>query len=300
MMDRRFCSVAMTGRPRRGVRPADPGDAGRKRHFLFLPLAACLIFLFIAASARAGEDPERLAQRVKPSVVVIFGTPHSSTKGKAPREDFAGTGFIVHEAGRVVTNRHVLVGLSRGRVRLYDGRVFPITRVLAVDEDYDLVMVEVDLKGSPKKGKGKSGAASKKRLKPVTVSPDLPEMGEQVVVVGHPGGQAYKVSQGKVSAIKSRRKNGREIQVIQSTVPTAPGGSGSPVFNLKGQVVGVTTMRNPRKHDYQVAMPGVRVRALKPAMNLPLSQWGAQTAAERPKVQESIKSGGRRKPASGS
>lgn len=141
-----------------------------------------------------------------------------------------GSGFIVHEAGYIVTNNHVIDRARKIRVQLSDDRQFD-AEVVSTDPDADLAILKI---------------ASDKPLPtlPLGDSSDL-MIGEPVIAVGNPLGYSYSVSTGIVSAIH------RDIQpdptksglsdLIQTDAAVNPGNSGGPLLNAYGQVIGINT-----------------------------------------------------------
>jgi len=123
----------------------------------------------------------------------------------------------------MVSNRHVFHNAMKAEVQVYNGKL-GVKKVLAEHSDYDMVKVEVDTK--------------KREIKPLAINKRLPKVGESVVVIGNPLGLESTASNGIVSAIREIKPHGK---VIQITCPISPGSSGSPVLNMKGEVIGVAT-----------------------------------------------------------
>jgi len=150
------------------------------------------------------------------SVVVIYGYTHNRTSVKQ------GTAFFVEPRGAVVTNHHVLQGVESAEIKLNSGAVYSVEGVLAEDLANDLIMV--------------STAAPPLDVRPLTFSTNVPQVGEKIVVIGTPRGLAQTVSDGIVSSLRESTTIGRLIQI---TAPISHGSSGSPVLNMKGEVIGV-------------------------------------------------------------
>jgi serine protease Do len=156
-----------------------------------------------------------------------------------------GAGVVWRADGHVLTNRHVVAGRGPSvEVRLADGRAYR-ARVTASDPGLDLALLKVearDLVALP------VGDSSRLRV------------GEIVFAVGHPWGRPWAVTAGIVSGLGPIRLTGRITlpEGIRSDVRLAPGHSGGPLVNARGDVVGVTTMI--LGGDLAVAIPSHIVR----------------------------------------
>lgn len=139
-----------------------------------------------------------------------------------------GSGFIISDDGYILTNNHVVDGADEIRVRLIDRREFS-AEVVGVDPRSDLALLKIDAKNLP------SVQFSK---------PDDVRVGEWVVAIGSPFGLDYSVSAGIVSAIGRSipTERGEDyVPFIQTDVAINPGNSGGPLFNLRGEVVGINS-----------------------------------------------------------
>ena len=146
----------------------------------------------------------------------------------APRGGGTGSGFILSEDGYIVTNHHVVDGADTVIVRLSDRREFD-AEVIGSDQRSDLALLRVDADGLPFLKLGKS-----ENLK----------VGQWVLAIGSPFGLDYSVTAGIVSA-KGRslpsERGENYVPFIQTDVAINPGNSGGPLFNLRGEVVGVNS-----------------------------------------------------------
>jgi len=191
--------------------------------------------------AQSSQDalPE-LVRRVKPSVVSVLTY---DAKGEPL---ISGSGFFIRP-GEVVTNLHVIRGAHRVEIHTLEGkgRTYPVAGALAVDEEGDLALLSVDL--------------PPERSRPLTLSVALPEEGERVFAIGIPLRLEGSVSDGIVSAVREVPDIGR---IVQITAPVSHGNSGSPLFNMRGQVIGIITVKVTNGQNINLALGAPRVAAL--------------------------------------
>lgn len=146
-----------------------------------------------------------------------------------------GSGFVINSLGHVVTNQHVIAGEQEIRVVMYRQRpgglekvTFEKVKIIAMNGFLDLALLQID-------------DESVAELPTVVVEEsDALLQGERVFAIGSPLGLERTVSQGIVS-VRARENQGRWY--IQTTTQINPGNSGGPLFNLRGEVVGVTNMK---------------------------------------------------------
>ncbi len=164
----------------------------------------------------------------------------------------AGSGFIVDPRGLVLTNNHVVEGAVIIRVRLEDGRAFD-GDVLGRDPLTDLALIR--LRGKPEN-------------LPVVRLGDSSVMrvGDFAVAIGNPFGLASSVSLGIVSALDRNIHAGPYDQFLQTDAAINPGNSGGPLFNLKGEVIGINTAIVGGGTGIGFAVPSNVARALMPQL----------------------------------
>ena len=203
-------------------------------------LLLVLLLLTTAQSVSADVNLPELVRRVKPSVVAIATF---DEKGEALS---TGSGFFLRQ-DQVLTNLHVMRGAYRAEIRTLDlkGRVYPVAGVLSFDEEGDLTLLSVKMPAG--------------RVHPLEMSTALPEDGERVFVIGNPLRLEGSVSDGIVSAVREVPSLGK---IIQITAPVSHGNSGSPLFNLRGQVIGVVTIRVINGENINLAIESARVSHL--------------------------------------
>ena len=146
-----------------------------------------------------------------------------------------GSGFIINEDGFLMTNFHVIEGETQISVEVYlqkNGQLEPKTykqvRIVAMNKFADLALLKIEDKDAPK-------------FKYVLLgSSDAMAVGERVFAVGSPLGLERTVTEGILST-KTREMQGELY--LQTTAQINPGNSGGPLFNLSGEVIGITNMK---------------------------------------------------------
>jgi serine protease Do len=140
-----------------------------------------------------------------------------------PQQRGVGAGFILSADGFVMTNAHVVDGADEVMVTLTDKREFK-ARIVGHDKRTDVAVVKIEATGLPAVN---IGDANKLRV------------GEWVMAIGSPFGLDNTVTAGIVSA--KQRDTGDYLQFIQTDVAINPGNSGGPLFNMRGEVVGINS-----------------------------------------------------------
>jgi len=205
----------------------------------------------IAFAKRLSKAFKNVASTVEPSVVHITSfnrVRYQRTPFDRPRTQVVptglGSGFIVNQAGYIVTNNHVVQQAEALKVKLFDGREFEAT-VIGRDQTTDLAVIKID------------PAAGSTALNPARFGDsDLLDVGEWVVAIGSPFGLSNTVTAGIVSAkgraITPREDAGRVHEdFIQTDAAINPGNSGGPLLNLQGEVVGVNSAIATRTGGYE-------------------------------------------------
>jgi serine protease Do len=219
-----------------------------------------------ALPAAALPDFSGLVERYGPTVVNISVVQGTKTAGHMPRfqmpddEDLpqffrnlpfqfqvpeqpqergpmrgVGSGFIVSADGIILTNAHVVDGADEVDVKLTDKREFT-AKVLGVDKTTDIAVLKIAARDLPYVRIG---------------DPKATRVGEWVVAIGQPFGFENTVTAGIVSA-KSRSLPGDSyVPFIQTDAAVNPGNSGGPLFNLKGEVIGVNSQIFSRSGGFQ-------------------------------------------------
>jgi len=163
-----------------------------------------------------------------------------------------GSGFILNEEGYLITNFHVIEGETQLSVEVYhvrngqlDRRSYKQIRIVAMNKFQDLALLKIDDKDAPKFAAVPLGDS------------DALAVGERVFAIGSPLGLERTVTEGIVST-KTRQLMGELY--LQTTAQINPGNSGGPLFNLRGEVVGVTNMKLAFGEGLGFAIPIEAVR----------------------------------------
>jgi len=146
-----------------------------------------------------------------------------------------GSGFIVSKDGLILTNAHVVDDAQKVTVKLTDRREFEAT-VIGSDAKSDVAVLKIDAQDLPVIKLG---------------DPRTLQVGEWVVAIGSPFGFDNTVTAGIVSAKGRNLPDDTYVPFIQTDVAVNPGNSGGPLFNLRGEVVGINSQIYSRSGGYQ-------------------------------------------------
>ncbi|MDR2219708.1 MAG: DegQ family serine endoprotease [Methylobacillus sp.] len=228
---------------------------------------AVFVFVFVAATSALARDlPDftELYEKQGPAVVNISTTQtiHSERQGfmpfpNVPEDDpfyeffrrFAppgggqgqdyqtqslGSGFIISADGYILTNAHVVNNADEVLVKLADKREFK-AKIIGIDRRTDVALLKIDGNGLPRVTFG---------------DPSQLRVGEWVAAIGSPFGLENTVTAGIVSAKGRALPQENYVPFIQTDVAINPGNSGGPLFNLKGEVVGINSQIFSRSGGY--------------------------------------------------
>ena len=245
------------------VYPEETISAMSRRLTQFLVLLLTLCWMAVAPAARPAVEPQtlpdfrKLVRQNEPAVVNISSTqtPRRQPLARSPglpelpgkensyldffkrffqerpelpsdrQANSLGSGFILSADGYVLTNAHVAQDSDKIIVRLSDQRERP-AKVIGADELTDVALLKIEGENLPAVKIGDSDAL---------------EVGEWVLAIGSPFGLEHTVTQGIVSAVGRNLPSGAYVPFIQSDVAVNPGSSGGPLFNLRGEVVGINS-----------------------------------------------------------
>ncbi len=185
-------------------------------------------------------DLASVVEQVKPAVVTVVNQRQvGDLLEQREQEAGRGTGFIIDQAGHVVTNEHVVRGGDAFQVILSDGSVRPAT-VVGADPQSDLAVVRIE-------GDGEAPAVVE------FGDSEALRQGQPVLAIGSPLGDfTGTVTDGIVSALNrdfpgaARQGEAAYTNLIQHNAAINPGNSGGPLFDLNGRVIGVNTLGIPQ------------------------------------------------------
>jgi hypothetical protein len=209
-------------------------------------IAAALLLLAAMSAQNAPStnkgrhlDISAIAREANGSVVSIV---MSDKKGHPIAQ---GSGFVISKDGRIVTNYHVIKSGGSAIIKLPDGAFFAVDGVLASDKHRDVAIIK----------------AHGNDFRALTLGDsDRLQVGEEVVAIGSPLSLESTVSNGIVSGVRTDEQEGGKF--VQITVPISPGSSGGPLFNMAGEVVGITTSHLVGGENLNFAIPIDDVKSL--------------------------------------
>lgn len=159
--------------------------------------------------------------------------------GRGPMQEIpargAGSGFIVSSDGYILTNAHVVRGADEVEVKLIDKRTFS-AKVIGADSRTDVAVIKITANSLPAVTLG---------------DPTRLRVGEAVAAIGSPFGFENSVTAGIVSAKGRSLPSESYVPYIQTDVAINPGNSGGPLFNMRGEVVGINSQIYSRSGGYQ-------------------------------------------------
>jgi len=196
-----------------------------------------------AAAADDGDDDSGAGPQISPDDPFFeffrrFGMPGLPGAQAQPRDTPArgeGSGFIVGSDGLILTNAHVVYGAKEVTVKLSDRREFR-AKVLGMDPKTDVAVIRIDAQNLPTVRLGNTK--------------DL-QVGEWVLAIGAPFGFENSVTAGVVSAKGRSLPDDSLVPFLQTDVAINPGNSGGPLFNARGEVVGINSQIYTRSGGYQ-------------------------------------------------
>ncbi len=195
------------------------------RALLAILILPCLIVL--GRQVTAQESQADLVERCEKSVVRI--------EVKSADGDSLGSGFIVDQAGTMVTNVHVLAGATSATATLPNNQTFQVRGTVLLDPSRDIAIAKLE--------------GPVQSIPPIKLAGALPRKAERVIALGSPHGLSFTATSGVISAIRPAEELSSEVGKksmqgtwIQVDAALSPGNSGGPIINELGQVVGMSTL----------------------------------------------------------
>ncbi|OGC75770.1 MAG: hypothetical protein A2145_05800 [candidate division Zixibacteria bacterium RBG_16_40_9] len=210
----------------------------KKKIFLSSLLVVSIFFRLSHSIEKLSLTPSDIKKEYGKAVVLI------ATLKEQEESVGLGSGFIVDQEGVIVTNYHVIQGAYPAVVKLLNGDIYKEISIVDFDSTRDIAIIKVKGWGLPMVKLGNS---------------DSIDIGERIVVIGNPKGLENTVSDGLLSGI---RETGKGYKLHQLTAPVSAGSSGSPVFNSKGQVIGIATSTIIDGQNLNFSVPINYVRGL--------------------------------------
>ena len=227
----------------------------QRRQKLLLSFTVQALVLFCGTTVEAAPTPQEIVE------IALDSTAHlgfTDTKGNR----WTGSGFVIHD-GHIATNHHVIDNMWIGSVKLVgEEEIYPVETIQAVDKERDLAIIKVVGIDAPALPLGDS---------------DTVQIDDKVHIAGNPRGIEVLFSDGIISAIRGDSTDKR----FQMTAPIPQGGSGGPIFNEKGEVVGVSRLT---LRDGQILNSAVPINYLKTLANIPITPTPVQPRPTKSKA----------------
>ncbi len=241
--------LAFEAAPARAKESSSALDMARQLNQVFIEVAdrvsAAVVVISVAhkpdySSAEDGETP--WFNFIPPEWRERFQRAHPRSRG--PMFDGQGSGVVIREDGYILTNRHVVDGAEKIRVRFKNGKEYE-AEVRGVDARSDIAVIKIDAKDLPTAKLGDSEKA---------------KVGEFAIAIGAPFEFDYSVTFGHVSAKGRSRvipdpERTMDQDFIQTDANINPGNSGGPLINIDGEVIGINTLIRGMRTGIGFAIP---------------------------------------------
>lgn len=218
------------------------------------------------ASVPSGDDPttqipeglDDFLDQIPPEFREFFNqqAPQGETPQQLPPQQGSGSGFVIDDAGRILTNYHVVrAALQEGSVELTQGSEITVSfpdndedyavRVVGANDFYDLALLELQ-----------DPSSEPESARPIPIADsDALQVGQKTIAIGNPFGFEFSVTAGVVSGV-SRNLPGFgdvEVPLVQTDAAINPGNSGGPLLNSAGEVIGINTAIIPGQSAFGAA-----------------------------------------------
>ena len=227
----------------------------QRRQKLLLSFMVGGLVLLCGTTVEAAPTPQEIVE------IALDSTAHLGfTDAKGNR--WTGSGFVIHD-GHIATNHHVVDNMWIGSAKLVGTEeIYPVEAILDIDKERDLAVIKVGGIDAPALPLGDS---------------DTVQIDDRVYIAGNPRGLEVLFSDGIISAIRGDSTD----KFFQMTAPISQGSSGGPVFNEKGEVIGVSFVNLRDGQNLNFAIP---VNYLKALANIPITPTPVQPQPVKPRV----------------
>ena len=212
---------------RSGAQPASEGGSSVQ---VAVPRETTELNVVTVESGKLMTAAQVYKQNVNSTVGITTEITTTNWWGYQSTAAAAGSGFILTEDGYILTNQHVIDKANTITVAMYDGTSYPATLV-GYDKNNDIAVLKIDAKG----------------LTPVTLGDsDALQVGDEVIAIGNPLGElTFSLTKGNVSALNRAVTLSSKVtmNLIQTDTAINSGNSGGALFNMYGEVVGITNAK---------------------------------------------------------
>ncbi len=210
-----------------------------------------VIFSLFWVGVMTGQDLSDLYEEMSKTVVTLQTVEYKVVKAELRQSGALGSGVVIRQDGLILTAAHVVESANIISVKFHDGQVVEAD-ILSIVPAADLALLK--LRTVPKGLKvAKTGDSQ------------LARIGSQIMVIGAPLGLEHSVSIGHISGKKpgNRLLNGEQVGLIQTDAAINHGNSGGPMFNLKGELVGIVSFILSESGGFEGIGFGVEVNSAK-------------------------------------
>ena len=213
------------------------------------------LVLLCGTTAEAAPTPQEIVETALDSTAYL-----GFTDAKGNR--WTGSGFVIHD-GHIATNHHVVDNMWIGSAKLAGKEeIYPVEAIIDIDKERDLAVIKVGGIDAPALSLADS---------------DTVQIDDRVYIAGNPRGLEVLFSDGIISAIRGDSTD----KFFQMTAPISQGSSGGPVFNEKGEVIGVSSVTLRDGQNLNFAIP---VNYLKSLANISFTPTAIKPSPAKPKV----------------
>lgn len=172
-------------------------------------------------NVKGDKSLPELVKQIEPAAFLVFAL---NQNGDVVGQ---GSGFFLEETGVGVSNFHVMNKTQRWAIKTSDGKQYEVEKLIKTSAAFDYAIFQIE-----------AGGQTFKTLK---LAVKTPSKGEEVIILGNPEGMESTLTRGIVSSV--RRQDGIADAILQTDAAISHGSSGSPVMNLRGEVVGIATYK---------------------------------------------------------